>query len=161
MFNIFDRAQKTDDPQQQQVRALPAGLIENDGQVVSASEDLVSLACDGWSIKQRIDALQKELKTITTKLENSLGAGSTLAVDNVCRVTLSARQTFSLTDPDKCEAILGGRFSDLVDSSIEYTLTNKLKDIMLDPDHPLSAQLRACIAIKEGITVTFRPGKPL
>lgn len=152
MFNIFDRAQKTDDPQQQQVRALPAGLIENDGQVVSASEDLVSLACDGWSIKQRIDALQKKLKTITTN--------STLAVDNVCRVTLSARQTFSLTDPDKCEAILGGRFSDLVDSSIEYPLTNKLKDIMLDPDHPLSAQLRACIAIRKESLSPFGPANP-
>lgn len=161
MFNIFGTNLKAEEPAPTTVAPLPAGQIERDGLITSASPDLVALACDGWVIKQKIDALQKELKTITEKLENSLGAGAALAVDDVCRVTLSSRQTFKLVNVDKCEALLGGRFSDLVSTSIEYTLTDKLKDIVLDPDHPLSEGLRGCIVVKDSLAVTFRPGKAL
>lgn len=142
-------------------RPTPAGQIERDGRMVSADADLIALACNGWIVKQNIEALQKELKGITDQLENSLGAGATLAVDGVCRVTLSNRQTFRLTDVEKCQALLGGRFDDLVETSLEYTLSDKLKAMALDPDHPLSEGLRSCILIKDGTTVTFRPGKAL
>ena len=162
MFNFFKATPSQNEPADEPAYgALPAGLIENNGQCVSASSDLVALACDGWVIKQKMEALQKELKAITDKLENSLGVGAALAVDGVCRVTLGNRQTFKLTDVDKCAALLGGRFADLVDSSIEYTLSDKLKAIVLDPDHPLSKELRGCVLIKNIAAVTFRPGKAL
>lgn len=162
MLSMFSKtAGKTEVAAAAAVAPLPAGQIERDGLMTSASPDLVGLACEGWAIKQKIDALQKELKAITEKLENSLGAGAALAVDDVCRVTLSERQTFKLMDPDKCAALLGGRFPDLVDSTVEYTPTDKLKDMVLDPDHPLAASLRGCFAIKTSTTVTFRPGKAL
>ena len=140
---------------------LPAGAIECAGRITSADSGLVALACDGWLIKQKIDALQKELKVITERLENSLGAGAVLAVDGVCRVTLSERTTFKLDDPETCAALLGGRFADLVDSAIQYPPTDKLKEIVFDPDHPLAASLRACFTIKNATAVTFRPGKAL
>lgn len=143
------------------LRQLPAGQIENDGRVTTADAGLVALAADGWIIKQKIDALQKELKTITDALQNSLGAGASLALDGLCKVTISGRQSFKLADPDKCAAILGGRFADLVDTTIEYTLSDKLKEIVLDPDHPLSDGLRGCVQIKDSVSVTFRAGKAL
>lgn len=165
MFNMFGKPAQTApaavELEPEPSHALPAGQIENDGAITSASPDLVALACDGWIIKQKIDALQKELKTITDRLENSLGAGAALAVDGVCRVTLSSRQTVKLMNVDKCEALLGGRFNDLVETHIEYTLTDKLKAMALDPDHPLSEGLRSCIVIKDSTIVTFRPGKVL
>lgn len=165
MFNLFGKpAQTVSVPVEllpDAAPSLPAGQIENDGHITSASPDLVALACDGWIIKQKIEALQKELKEITEKLENSLGAGAALAVDGMCRVTLSSRQTVKLTDVDKCEALLGGRFHDLVETHIEYTLTDKLKAMALDPDHPLSEGLRSCLVIKDSTVVTFRPGKAL
>lgn len=161
MFNVFGSKAEPAVPAPADLRQLPAGLIERDGQCVSATPDLIALAVDGWTIKQRIDALQKELKTVTEKLENSLGAGAALAVDNVCRVTFSERTTFKLMDPHKCSEILGGRFGDLVDTVVDHTPTDKLKDMLLDPDHPLAESLRACFAIKTATSVTFRPGKTL
>lgn len=159
MFNIFGNYRNDTETPVAMAEPQPAGMIEHDGTITSADAGLVALACDGWVIKQKIDALQKELKGITARLENSLGAGAALAVDGVCRVTLSSRQTVTLTDPDKCEALLGGRFTDLVESHIEYTLTDKLKGMALDPDHPLSEGLRSCIVVKDSTVVTFRPGK--
>lgn len=141
--------------------ALPAGYIERESTYTSADSDLVALAVEGWIIKEKIDALQKTLKAITEKLENALGVGAALAVDDTCRVTIAERTTFKLTDPDTAEALLGGRFQDLVTTQIEYTPTDKLKAMVLDPDHPLSAGLRACMTIKSSTTVTFRPGKAL
>lgn len=137
-------------------RQLPAGSIEIDGQFVSASPDLVGLAVDGWIVKQHIEALQKELKGITVKLENSLGAGAALTVEGACRVTIAERTTFTLTDPLHARQLLGGRFEDLVQTSLEYTLTDKLKDMVRDGDHALGAGLRECIAIKTSTSVTFR-----
>lgn len=161
MFNIFGSSRNSVETPAISAEPLPAGVIENDGVITSADVGLVALACDGWVIKQKIDALQKELKTISARLENSLGIGAALSVDGVCRVTLSGRQTVTLTDPDKCEALLGGRFTDLVESHVEYTLTDKLKAMALDPDHPLSEGLRSCIVVKDSTVVTFRPGKAL
>lgn len=162
MLSMFSKtAGKTEVAAAVAVAPLPAGQIERDGRITSASPDLVGLACDGWTIKQKIDALQKELKAITEKLENSLGAGAALVVDNVCRVTLSSRQIFKLMDVGRAESLLGGRFADLVETNTEYTLTDKLKNIVLDPDHPLSDGLRGCILVKESMTVSFRPGKAL
>jgi hypothetical protein len=137
-------------------RPLPAGTIENDGLMVSASPDLVALAVDGWILKQKIDALQKELKAITTQLENSLGAGAALVADGVCRVTIAERTLFALNDPDKARELLGGRFDDLVQAAVEYTLTDKLKEIVRDGDHALSAGLRECVGVKTSVSVTFR-----
>lgn len=159
LFNATHKPVSTEDIPHRQ---LPAGQIETaDEQFLPASPDLVALAVDGWKIKQRIDALQKELKGITTKLENSLGAGTSLAIDEVCRVTISERTTFTLTDPLRCRELLGGRFEDLVQSTVEYTLSDKLKDMARDADHPLSDGLRSCIAVKSGVSVAFRPGKAL
>lgn len=137
-------------------RQIPAGSIEINDQYVSASPDLVGLAVDGWILKQKIDALQKELKTITAQLDNSLGAGAALTVEGVCRVTIAERTTFTLTDPLHARQLLGGRFEDLVQTSLEYTLTDKLKEMVNDADHALSAGLRECIAIKTSTSVTFR-----
>ena len=61
MFGIFNSAADNTS-----ARQLPAGQIENDGLVCSADPGLVALASDGWIIKQKIEALQKELKGITT-----------------------------------------------------------------------------------------------
>lgn len=139
----------------------PSGRVESDEGKTEATRDLVDLAIDGWTIKQEIERLQKELKEITEKLETVLDAGTVLHVDGVCRITLSERTTFKLIEPDKCAGILGGRFADLVDVSTEYTPTDKLKEMVFDPDHPLAENLRGCFAIKSSAVVTFRPGKPL
>ena len=152
---MFGMKTKAADPVEP-VRQLPAGTIENGGQVVSAGPDLVGLAVDGWIVKQKIDALQKELKTITTALENSLGAGAALTVPGACRVTIAERTTFNLKDPLHARQLLGGRFEDLVQTSLDYTLTDKLKELVLDGDHALSAGLRECIEVKTSTSVTFR-----
>lgn len=159
MFNIFSGF--SDSSAEMPVRQLPAGQIKNEGLVVSADPGLVALATDGWIIKQKIEALQKELKVISDKLQNTLGAGAALAVDGVCRVNVVSRESFSLTDPERARALLGGRFDDLVDVGLSFTLTDKLKALVSDPDEPLAEPLRGCVAVKSSTSVTFRPGKAL
>lgn len=140
---------------------LPRGILEYDDQIMDAPPDLVALAMDGWTLKQRIDALEKELKQITDKLSLQLAPGTKLAVDGVTSVSVAAHETFKLENVTACQKILEGRFDDLVDATTQYKLTDKLKDMILDPDHPLSDSLRACFSIKNGVMVTFRPGKAL
>jgi hypothetical protein len=157
MFNIFG---KTDDLPSRHTGPAPSGRIENDGRCTSASPDLIALALEGFDLKGQIEALETRLKTVSDRLANSLGPGAVLVVDGVCRVPIASRQTFKLTDPETCKALLGGRFDDLVDSSTDYTLTEKFKAVVLDPDHPLSESLRACVAIKETRYLAFRPVRP-
>lgn len=156
MFNIFTGFSDSAAEMPAQNLSLPRGQIENGGQVISADPDLVALASDGWTIKQKIEVLQKELKVITDRLQNTLGAGSTLTVDGVCKATISGRESFVLIDPDRARAFLGGRFDDLVDSTVSYTLTDKLKALVNDPDEPLSEPLRGCVAVKYSTSVAFR-----
>ena len=160
MFSMFAKATDSES-NPVAARQLPAGQIENDGLVTSADPGLVALATDGWIIKQKMDALQKELKAITDQIENSLGAGASLAVDGVCKVTVSARESFSIADPDRLRSVLGGRFDDLIDVREEYKLSDKLKDLASNPDEPLAELLRECITVKSSTVVAFRPGKAL
>ena len=160
MFSMFSKAADSGNNPGAH-RQLPAGQIENDGLVTSADPGLVALATYGWIIKQKMDALQKELKAITDQIEKSLGAGASLAVDGVCKVTVSARESFSIADPDRLRSVLGGRFDDLIDVREEYKLSDKLKDLASNPDEPLAELLRECITVKCSTTVAFRPGKAL
>lgn len=135
---------------------LLAGLLECDGHAIHASHDLVKLAVDGWSLKLRIDALQAELKAINSELEETIGAGAKLRIEGICTVNVTGRQTITLTDVGLAQQVLGGRFTDLVNERTEYTLTDKLKELVLDADHPLSESLRSCLQIKDSTSVTFR-----
>ena len=160
MFSMFSKAADSGN-NSGTYRQLPAGQIENDGLVTSADPGLVALATDGWIIKQKMDALQKDLKAITDQIENSIGVGASLAVDGVCKVTVSARESFTLADPERLRSVLGGRFEDLVDVCEEYKLSDKLKDLASNPDEPLAELLRECIKVKSSTVVAFRPGKAL
>ena len=151
MFNFFPKSAAP---------ATPPAHLEVDGAPAPVTADLVARAVQGWEIKQRIDALEQELKRITTDLSDRLGAGTALVVDGLCRVTVSPRQTVTLMDPDRCRDLLGGRFDDLVLETTRYTASDKLKGIALDPDHPLSEPLRPCLRIDDSITVSFRPVAP-
>lgn len=135
---------------------LPTGLLECDAHAIHASSDLVALAMDGWSLKLRIDALQAELKAINSKLEDAIGAGAKLRIEGICTVNVTGRQIITLTNVELAKQVLGGRFTDLIYERTEYTLTDKLKELVLDADHPLSESLRSCIQIKDSVSVTFR-----
>lgn len=142
-------------------RQLPAGILEIDEDQSVADPDLVALAVDGWIIKQKIDALGKEFDAIKKRLIDSLPVGAQLRVDDVTTVSVIGRCSFKLTDAVACRKILEGRFDDLVNETPTYKITDKLKDMTLDPDHPLSEALRACFSVDDSVTATFRPGKPL
>lgn len=135
---------------------LLAGLLECNGQAIYASPDLVALAMDGWDLKLRIEALQAELKAINSRLEEAIGADAKLWIEGVCTVNVTGRQTITLINEELARQVLGGRFTDLVNERTEYTLTDKLKELVLDADHPLSESLRSCLQIKDSISVTFR-----
>lgn len=136
------------------------GLVERDGQAISADADLLTLAAEGWAIKGQIDDLKTRLDGITAALQNSLGHDVALVVDGQCRVTLSERLTYAVKDVETCKRLLGGRFDDLVASSVTYTLSDRLKELMQEEEHPLvKSGLGECITLKRSTSVTFRPVK--
>ena len=152
MFSNFlsRKAETKTDPK------LLAGLLECDGHAIHASHDLVELAVDGWSLKLRIETLQAELKAINSKLEETIGAGAKLWIESICTVNVIGRQTITLTNVELARQVLGGRFTDLVNEHTEYTLTDQLRELVLDADHPLNELLRSCVQIKNSTSVTFR-----
>jgi len=135
---------------------LPIGLLEYNGQAIHASPKLVELAMNGWDLKLRIEALQAQLKGINEELQETTGAGAKLWIESICTVNVTGRQIITLTNVELAKQVLGGRFTDLVNEHTEYTLTDKLKELVLDADHPLSESLRSCIQIKDSVSVTFR-----
>ena len=76
------------------------------------------------------------------------------------KLTLTERETIQITNVEQMQAMLGGRFEDLVETRLSYTLSDKLKTMLADGDHPLSEGLRACCAFKTNGSVTYRPVKP-
>ena len=153
MFNLF--------PSKLSASAtLPLARIESDGEQRPAPPDLVALGHDGWELKLKLDELQKQLQQIKDDLQARLGPDATLVIDGACRIAIVPTQRMTLTDVETCRGLLGGRFADLVRAETAYTLSDALKDILLDPDHPLSEPLRTCVAIKQGVSVVFRAARP-
>lgn len=155
MFNIFSGF--SDSAAEMPFAKLPKGFLERDGQTVHASPDLVELAQDGWALKLKIESMLQDFKAINDKLQKALGVDVKLRVEGLCTVNISGRKKLTLIDADLCQQLLGGRFSDLIDERTEYNISDKLKEIVMDADHPLCESLRSCIEIKESVSTNYRP----
>ncbi|MFZ1327023.1 MAG: hypothetical protein WAT67_13580 [Candidatus Contendobacter sp.] len=140
--------------------ATDLARIESDGEQRPAPSALVVLGNEGWNLKLKIEQLQKQLQQIKEDLQAQLGLDAALVIDGTCRISIVPVQRMTLTDVETCQGLLGGRFDDLVRTETAYTLSDTFKEILQDADHPLSAPLRACVEIKQGVSVVFRAARP-
>src|SRR5690606_19529900 len=72
-----------------------------------AEPKLVQQAVRAWDVVKRIEELEEELKAIKEALAQAIGAGRSLVVPRVCRVSVAATRAVTVTDADKLRALLG------------------------------------------------------
>ena len=144
-----------------EVAANPAAWLEVRGGVerAEAAPALVRLAIDAWALARRIDELEAELAERKAELAKAIGTGRSLVVPGVCRVSVAATSSVTVTDVDKLRALLGERFADLVISSVSYKPTDKLIEMSVDGDDPMAPAYGALLRVRSGTTVRITAEK--
>jgi len=124
-----------------------------------AEPKLVQQAVRAWDVVKRIEELEEELKAIKEALAQAIGAGRSLVVPRVCRVSVAATRAVTVTDADKLRALLGERFGDLVTESVSYKRTERLIEMSADGDDPMAPAYRALLRVRTGTTVRITAEK--
>lgn len=140
---------------------LPAGeKIERDGGEITplAAAD-IRLLMKGWEIKRRIDELEAQLKEVNARLIEAHGAGASLIVRGVCRVSIAERESVRIKDAERLQGVLGGDFHMLVKAEVAYKAEPRLVEMAADGDHPLAPSIRACLTLGKSSSVTWRAEK--
>lgn len=124
-----------------------------------AEPTLVQQAMRAWAVVQRMDELEEELKAIKQALAQAIGAGRSLVVPRVCRVSVAATQAVTVADADRLRELLGERFGDLVTESVSYKPTEQLIEMSADGDDPMAPAYRALLRVRTGTTVRITAEK--
>lgn len=124
-----------------------------------AEPKLVQQAVRAWDVVKRIEELEEELKAIKEALAQAIGAGRSLVVPGVCRVSVAATRAVTVGDADKLRALLGERFKDLVTESVSYKPTEQLIEMSADGDDPMAPAYRALLRVRTGTTVRITAEK--
>jgi len=135
---------------------LPAGVKIVDGGEIPLDAATIRKVMEGWEVKKLIDDAKARLDSINAELIESHGICCALVVTGICRVSLAARQTVKIADAKRLEAVLGGRYLDLVKEKVSYQAEDKLVEMAVDADDPLQPAIAACIDIGVSTSVTWR-----
>lgn len=139
---------------------LPAGVKVIGGkEEVALDAASIRKVMEGWEVKRIIDDAKARLDAINAELIAAHGTGCALVVTGLCRASIAARQTVKVTDPARLEAVLGGRYPDLVRESVSYQAEPKLIEMAMDADDPLQPAIAACLTIGDGQSVSWRAEK--
>lgn len=154
-------AKKTVDAVEVAQESCEAVWLEVHGQEgrTPAEPTLVQQAMRAWDAVKRIEALEEELKAIKQALAQAIGAGRSLVVPRVCRVSVAATRAVTVADADKLRALLGERFGDLVSQSVSYKPTEQLIEMSADGDDPMAPAYRALLRVRTGTTVRITAEK--
>ena len=141
--------------------SLPEGekVARDTGEVTPLAADDVALVVRGWELKRQIEELEAQLKQINAQLIEAHGAGVSLVVPGVCRVSIAEREAVRVVDAERLRAVLGGRFDDLVRVEVAYKVEPRLVEMACDADEPLSPAIRACLSVGRSASVTWRAEK--
>ena len=115
-----------------------------------AEPKLVQQAVRAWAVVKRMDELEEELKAIKESLAQAIGAGRSLVVPRVCRVSVAATRAVTVADAAKLRALLGERFRDLVTESVSYKPTERLIEMSADGDDPMAPAYRELLRVRTG-----------
>ncbi len=151
--------------QEQAAQALagkPAAWIEvhgSDERLQAVAPQLVQAAIRAWGLMRRIDELEEELKGVKAELAEGVGAGRSLVVPGVCRVSVAKTTSVGIKDADKLRELLGERFGDLVSESVSYKPSEALIEMSADGDDPMAPAYRALLTVRSGTTVRITAEK--
>jgi|GEM_PF-7119994 len=135
---------------------LPAGLKIVGGQEMPLDAQSIRLVMEGWEAKRMVDEARGRLDAINQQLIDAHGAGCALVVTGICRVSLARRQAVKIADPARLEAVLGGRYLDLVRETVSYKAEDRLIEMAVDADDPLQPDIAACLDVVESNAATWR-----
>lgn len=122
------------------------------------------LIAEGCRVTAQIEALQEKLKELKERAacyvrERGLLAGrkNTKLIGLAGLAEISLRQELKITDPPALKEALGLHYSLCVTEEITYKPTKRLRDLLVDADHPQAPVLRAAVAVRETEYVRFVP----
>lgn len=150
--------------QEQAVAAAgkPAAWIEvhgSDERLEAVAPKLVQAAMRAMGLVKRIDKLEEELKGLKAELAEGVGAGRSLVVPGVCRVSVAKTKSVGIKDAEKLRELLGERFGDLVSESVSYKPSEALVEMSADGDDPMAPAYRALLTVRSGTTVRITAEK--
>lgn len=150
--------------QEQAVAAAgkPAAWIEvhgSDERLEAVAPKLVQAAMRAMGLVKRIDELEEELKGLKAELAEGVGAGRSLVVPGVCRVSVAKTTSVGIKDAEKLRELLGERFGDLVSESVSYKPSEALVEMSADGDDPMAPAYRALLTVRSGTTVRITAEK--
>jgi hypothetical protein len=125
----------------------------------AADAAVVRQAMRAWGLVRRIDELDEELKGLKAELAEGVGAGRSLVVPGVCRVSVAKTTSVGIKDADKLRELLGERFGDLVSESVSYKPSEALIEMSADGDDPMAPAYRALLTVRSGTTVRIMAEK--
>lgn len=135
---------------------LPAGVKIVDNHETPLDAATIRKLMEGWEVKRLIDDAKARLDAINDELIKAHGTGCALVATGICRASLAERETVKIADPERLEAVLGGRMLDLVTEKVSYTASEELIELAMDADAPLQPAIAACLAVSKSQSVTWR-----
>lgn len=139
-------------------KPLPHGVVvdKRTGEASPAPERVVELVLDGLKADAEAKPLTRRVNEVKAELKQLVPPETVISVDDLAEAQVILRQQVIVSDEAALKAALGKRFADLVDIKVEYHPTEKLIAMAADADHPLAETLRACLEIKESVSITFK-----
>lgn len=138
---------------------LPAGVKIIDGKETPLDAATIRKVMEGWEVKRIMDEAKARLDAINAELIEAHGTGVALVVTGICRASLASRQTVKVMDAERLEAVLGGRYLDLVREDVSYKAEPRLVEMAMDADDPMQPSIAACLTVCESTSVTWRAEK--
>jgi len=133
--------------------AVPVGerIDRDSGAVLPLEPTETALVLEGWEAKRRIDEAKADLERINTRLLEAYGPGCNLVVSGHCCATLKpGADTAKVTDAEKLQGVLGGRFGDMVETTCSYKPLPPLLKIAVDADSPIAPLVHECVSVFTG-----------
>jgi len=141
---------------------IPHGIVvdKQTGEATPASEHVVELVIEGLQKDAAAKPLTKRVTEIKAELKDLATPGTVITVDGIVEAPVTLRQQVVVVDDAALKAALGKRFADLVDVKVDYQPTEKLIAMAADADDPLAQKIRACLEVKESVSIVFRDIAP-
>ncbi|MFZ5466619.1 MAG: hypothetical protein ACOZAI_05090 [Pseudomonadota bacterium] len=143
-------------------KPIPHGFVvdKQTGEATPASERVVELVIEGLQKDAAAKPLTKRVTEIKAELKDLVQPGSVVSVDGIVEAPVTLRQQVVVVDDAALKAALGKRFYDLVDVKVDYQPTEKLIAMAADADDPLASTIRACLEVKESVSISFKDIAP-
>lgn len=124
--------------------------------------ELERLIKEGAELTARVEAFKAKLEQVKEKILPYLrqAAGSKKSatlqgIAGICEYTL--RQDLKIADITALKTIFGERLGEYAESVTTYKPTRKLRNAVIDGDHPAAEDLRGAVELRQSEGVRFLP----